>query len=85
MSLTEEPEYDGSNFDKRAWLENQRPVGWRTEWDKSVDMSDAVKEGREEGKKSGLRRAVRLRFYNNMDVLAEQVVITMFNKHKFLF
>ena len=53
-----------------------------TEWDKSVDMSDAVKEGREEEKKSGLRRAVRLRFYNNMDVLAEQVVITMFNKHR---
>ena len=85
LTPIEEPEYDGSNFDKRAWLENHRPVGWRTEWDKSVDMSDAVKEGREEGKKSGLRRAVRLRFYNNMDVLAEQVVITMFNKHKFLF
>ena len=82
MNLTEEPEYDGSNFDKRAWLENHRPVGWRTEWDKSVDMSDAVKEGREVGTKSGLRRAVRLRFYNNMDVLAEQVVTTMFNKHR---
>ena len=65
--LVDEPDFDGSNTDKRAWLEKHRPVGWKVEWDKTEDMSDAVKEG------DDLRRAVRLRFHNHRDVLAEQV------------
>ena len=65
--LVDEPDFDGSNTDKRAWLEKHRPVGWKVEWDKTEDMSDAVKEGED------LRRAVRLRFHNHRDVLAEQV------------
>ena len=65
--MVDEPDFDGSNTDKRAWLEKHRPVGWKVEWDKTEDMSDAVKEG------DYLRRAVRLRFHNHRDVLAEQV------------
>ena len=65
--LVDEPDFDGSNTDKRAWLEKHRPVGWKVEWDKTEDMSDAVKE------REDLRRAVRLRFHNHRDVLAEQV------------
>ena len=69
--LVDEPDFDGSNTDKRAWLEKYRPVGWKVEWDKTEDMSDAVKEG------DDLRRAVRLRFHNHRDVLAEQVGLSL--------
>ena len=69
-TLVEDPDYDGGNTDKRSWLEQHRPVGWRTEWDKSEDMSDAAGPG------DGLRRAVRLRFFNHQDVIAEQVEVT---------
>ena len=69
-TLVEDPDYDGGNTDKRAWLEQHRPVGWRAEWDKSEDMSDAAGPG------DGLRRAVRLRFFNHQDVIAEQVEVT---------
>ena len=65
--MVEEADYDGSNKDKRAWLRRHRPVDWKTEWIKSEDMSDAARQG------DGLRRAVRLRFFNNRDVLAERV------------
>ena len=65
--VKEEPDYDGSNIDKRSWLELHRPVGWKTEWLKSEDMSDAASPG------DTLRRAVRLRFFNNQEVLAERV------------
>ena len=65
--VKEEPDYDGSNTDKRSWLERHRPVGWKTEWLKSEDMSDAASPG------DKLRRAVRLRFFNNQEVLAERV------------
>ena len=67
--VMEEADYDGSNKDKRAWLERHRPVDWKSEWIKSEDMSDATSQG------DGLRRAVRLRFFNNRDVLAERVDI----------
>ena len=67
--VVEEPDYDGSNKDKRAWLRRHRPVDWKSEWIKSEDMSDATRQG------DGLRRAVRLRFFNNRDVLAERVDI----------
>ena len=69
--VVEEPDYDGSNTGKRAWLQRHRPVDWKTEWLKSEDMSDAVRQG------DGLRRAVRLRFFNNRDVLAERVDILL--------
>ena len=65
--VVEEPDYDGSNTAKRSWLELHRPVGWKTEWLKSEDMSDAASPG------DKLRRAVRLRFFNNQEVLAERV------------
>ena len=61
------PLFDGKNSDKRRNLEATRPYLWFPEWEKTEDMSDAAYEG------DGLRRAVRLRNYNGVDVLAEQV------------
>ena len=61
------PQFDGSNVDKRENLEKTRPYLWYPEWEKTEDMSDAASEG------DGLRRAVRLRNHNGVDVLAEQV------------
>ena len=61
------PQFDGSNVDKRENPEATRPYLWYPEWEKTEDMSDAAYEG------DGLRRAVRLRNYNGVDVLAEQV------------
>ena len=61
--------YDGSNTQKRLWLEKNRPINWLPEWYKSEDMSAATRNG--EGKK--LRRTVRLRFFGPTEVLAEQV------------
>ena len=61
------PQFDGSNVDKRENLEATRPYLWYPEWEKTEDMSDAASEG------DGLRRAVRLRNHNGVDVLAEQV------------
>ena len=55
------------NVDKRENLEATRPYLWYPEWEKTEDMSDAASEG------DGLRRAVRLRNHNGVDVLAEQV------------
>ena len=69
--VEEERDYDGSNTAKRAWLEKHRPVGWKNEWLKSEDMSDAAGPG------DKLRRAVRLRFYNNNDVIPERVIIQL--------
>ena len=67
--VKEEPDFDGSNKHKRAWLEKHRPVGWRAEWDKSEDMSDAT------GDNDGLLRGIRLRFFNFQDVIPEEVII----------
>ena len=67
--VLEEPDFDGSNKHKRAWLEQHRPVGWRAEWDKSEDMSDAT------GDNDGLLRGIRLRFFNFQDVIPEEVII----------
>ena len=61
------PQFNGSIVDKRKNLEKTRPYLWYTEWEKTEDMSDAASEG------DGLRRAVRLRNHNGVDVLAEQV------------
>ena len=61
------PQFDGKIMDKRSNLEATRPYLWFAEWEKTEDMSDAAYEG------DGLRRAVRLRNYNGVDVLAEQV------------
>ena len=69
--VEEERDYDGSNTAKRAWLEKHRPVSWKNEWLKSEDMSDAASPG------DKLRRAVRLRFYNNNDVIPERVIIQL--------
>ena len=32
--IKEEPDFDGSNKHKRAWLEKHRPVGWRADWER---------------------------------------------------
>ena len=61
------PQFDGKIMDKRNNLEATRPYLWFAEWEKTEDMSDAAYEG------DGLKRAVRLRNYNGVDVLAEQV------------
>ena len=66
--VREVPDFDGSNSHKRAWLEKHRPVGWKAEWDKSEDMSDAT------GENDGLRRGIRLRFFNFQDVIPEEVI-----------
>ena len=69
VKIVEDPDFDGSNKHKRAWLEKHRPVGWRAEWDKSEDMSDAT------GDNDGLLRGIRLRFFNFQDVIPEEVNI----------
>ena len=65
--------FDGNNEDKRENLEATRPYLWFPEWEKTEDMSDAAYPG------DGLRRAVRLRNYNGVNVLAEQVTIEYSN------
>ena len=67
LEVIKEPSFDGSNQEKRAWLERNRPVNWIEEWIKSEDMSDATGEG------DDLTRCVQFRFFNNRDVIAEQV------------
>ena len=67
-TVEEEPDFDGSNSHKRACLEEHRPVGWKSEWDKSEDMSDAT------GENDGLLRGIRLRFFNFQDVIPEEVI-----------
>ena len=69
--VQEEPAYDGSNRDKRAWLERTRPVNWLEEWIKSEDMSEATSE---EDSLKPLKRSVQFRFFNNRDVTPEQVI-----------
>ena len=44
-------------------------MGWKTEWLKSEDMSAAASPGDQ------LRRAVRLRFFNIKEVLAERSLL----------
>ena len=61
--------FSGKNVDKRQNLEATRPYLWYPEWEKTEDMSDAAYEG------DGLKRGIRLRNHNGMDVLAEQVRI----------
>ena len=60
-------DYDGSNTAKRAFLERTRMVDWKTEWDKSRDMTDAVINDED------LEMSVRLRNPNFEDVIAERV------------
>ena len=72
IKVLEDPAFDGSNQEKRAWLEKNRPVNWIEEWIKSEDMSEATWEG------DGLKRCVQFRFFNNRDVIAEQVYYVAF-------
>ena len=67
--VKDEPDFDGSNIDKRNWILTQREkmTGWKTEYDKSLDNSAAA------GVKDGLPRPIRLRCYNMKDVIVEQV------------
>ena len=62
-------EFDGRNVMKRERLEREREklVDWKTEWDKSEDNSEAA------GVDDGLKRSVRLRFFNQRNVISEQV------------
>ena len=63
----EEPEFDGSNAAKRAWLEKMRMPGWLTEWIKTEDMSDGASEDSS--------RSIRLRFINPEEVIVEQCIL----------
>ena len=67
--VVDEPDFDGSNTDKRNWILTQREkmAGWKTEYDKTLDNSAAA------GVNDGLPRPVRLRCYNMKDVIVEQV------------
>ena len=67
--VKDEPDFDGSNTDKRNWILTQREkmAGWKTEYDKTLDNSAAA------GVNDGLPRPVRLRCYNMKDVIVEQV------------
>ena len=69
IDVADEPEFDGSNTDKRNWILTQREkmAGWKTEYDKTLDNSAAA------GVNDGLPRPVRLRCYNMKDVIVEQV------------
>ena len=64
-----EDEFDGRNVEKRERLEREREklVDWKIEWDKSEDNSEAA------GENDGLTRSVRLRFFNQRNVISEQV------------
>ena len=62
-------DFDGSNEFKRTWLTRFRPYLWLSEFNKTHNMSDAA------GVDDGLRRSIRLRFYNLDQVIAEQVCI----------
>ena len=62
-----EPVFDGSNEDKRAWLEKMRMPGWLTEWIKTEDMSDGASEDSS--------RSIRLRFINPEEVIVEQCIL----------
>ena len=62
-----EPPFDGSNAVKRAWLEQMRMPGWLTEWIKTEDMS--------EGATDDDQGAVRLRFINPEEVIAERTIL----------
>ena len=63
----DEPEFDGSNAAKRAWLEKMRMPGWLTEWIKTEDMSDGASEDSS--------RSIRLRFINPEEVIVEQCIL----------
>ena len=69
QSVKDEPDFDGSNTDKRNWIlrEREKLAGWKTEYDKTLDNSAAA------GLNDGLPRPVRLRCYNMKDVIVEQV------------
>ena len=60
----EEADFDGSNRAKREWLEKHRPVRWKEEWFKTEDLSDCLEEDTES--------SIRLRFYNDIDVIPEE-------------
>ena len=73
QSVKDEPDFDGSNTDKRNWIlrEREKLAGWKTEYDKTLDNSAAA------GVSDGLPRPVRLRCYNMKDVIVEQVSVTI--------
>ena len=60
----EEADFDGSNRAKREWLEKHRPIRWKEEWFKTEDLSDCLEEDTES--------SIRLRFYNDIDVIPEE-------------
>ena len=60
-------DFDGSNQLKRDWLKRMRPYLWLSELSKTHNMSEAS------GIDDGLRRSIRLRFFNLDTVIAEQV------------
>ena len=83
IDVRDEPDFDGNNTDKRNWLlaERKKLTGWKTEYDKTLDNSEAA------GVNDGLPRPIRLRCYNLKDVIVEQVKnlhsITVIRKYSF--
>ena len=67
--VKEESEFHGSNTDKRRRLLRDREMlpGWKTEYDKTEDNSEAAHDN------DGLLRPTRMRCYNLRDVIVEQV------------
>ena len=69
--VKDESEFDGSNTDKRKRLvrDREKLTGWKTEYDKTEDNSEASHDN------DGLLRPTRMRFYNLRDVIVEQVIL----------
>ena len=72
--VKDESEFDGSNTDKRKRLvrDREKLTGWKTEYDKTEDNSEAAHDN------DGLLRPTRMRFYNLRDVIVEQVILLTF-------
>ena len=65
--------FDGSNTDKRSYLETMRMPGWLTEWFKTEDLSEATSN--EEAEDDLKIRISRLRFINIEEVIADPCIL----------
>ena len=71
--MKEENDFDGSNTDKRQRLvrEREKLTGWKMEYDKTEDNSEAAHDN------DGVLRPTRMRCYNLRDVIVEQVICNL--------
>ena len=69
--------FDGNNESKRNRLERERVklIDWKTEWDKSPEFSELCGGGWGFTPDDGLKRSVRLRYFNFKDVISEEVLL----------